>query len=393
MEDVIFLQFYNYRYAPGTNSVVLQNGFSTAESVCKKYGDMVWLEGFEFIEDGSDLTVPDMVLPIDKGTVFVSCLNVINVFCVFELAKKYPNIKFVSGGPAFRCLSFSLIDDKPENVIFSTLTVEEYFNEPGGVWGLTLPDNKFEMPLFFSYFLDEDCYYGRCIFCSFNKSYHRSNEDPGFEFVDYIKNTDLHTIFLASPALTSCFIENHLSDLPDINTSYMTFIRPDKTTNESLKKGLNFKFKNATINFYIGIDFFSNAALKKIDKQLTVEDCFDTIDIILEKGFNVSATTILGWPFLSIEDVSEAKKWVDKYSDYNIRLVVNELQLKVNTKLHDMYDGSPNVFGPFYVGKQAVLNSKQDYLNTVVLEHMKEKMPEDLFTSRIGKFARQKNNY
>jgi radical SAM superfamily enzyme len=173
----------------------------------------------------------------------------------------------------------------------------------------------------------------------------------------------------------------------------MTFIRPDTITNAALRKGLNFKLKKAKINFYIGIDIFSNNGLKKIDKQLTVEDCFETIDIILENGFDISATTILGWPFLEEDDVIEVKKWIDKYSTYGIRLVGNELQLKVNTKLHDMYDGTPNIFGSFYVGKQVLLDSKQEYLNKVVVEYMQEKIPKNLFTSRIGKFERQKNNY
>jgi radical SAM superfamily enzyme len=173
----------------------------------------------------------------------------------------------------------------------------------------------------------------------------------------------------------------------------MTFLRPDFLTNEIISKYLNFKFKKAKLRFMIGIDIFSNRGLDFVDKQATVEQAFKTIEIVKNAGFDIGVNTILSWPFLTKDDLKESKKNIDIFSKYNTQLIVNELQLKVNTPIHDSYPGIPHNIGPFYIGKDPVLNKETKKINLDILDYMQKKIPKELLVNRIGKSKKQPKNY
>jgi hypothetical protein len=115
-------------------------------------------------------------------------------------AREYPDIRFIVGGPvaAERRVDvkgwnpvYFLIDSDdvwPSNLVITGKSVEDWFEVPNfsGKWKLDVPgfvpnDSR----IYFSYTLDNGCYWSRCIFC--NIALHadelfRKRKDMKFEF-------------------------------------------------------------------------------------------------------------------------------------------------------------------------------------------------------------------
>lgn len=169
MKDSYFLQFYK-KVKPGTSEggyvfatprktmfYALHNSYSDTVDLCKKHGDFIWFE-----EDSNPYS-----LEIEKGTLYISSILYKHMDIISCWIDEYSDIKFVVGGPGV--IRDGVVLDKKPNVIWTTKSVEQYFNEPdfSYQWKLELPDiPEKDSELSFGYTLDTNCYWGKCIFCN-----------------------------------------------------------------------------------------------------------------------------------------------------------------------------------------------------------------------------------
>ena len=229
MGDTLFIQFYNKTKGPYFD---LCNGFSDTYDLCKSKGDLYWTEH----ESDSkkwylDETYSNRELPINKGTVYISAIYMNHLYQSYVWAKEYPNIRFLVGGPmaAERRIDvkgwnplYVTIDSYnmlPSNLEITGKSVEDWFEvlNFSGKWKLDVPEFvPDDSKVYFSYTLDNGCYWAKCIFC--NIALHasdlfRKRKDMKFEFRD-IEHNGTKIVRLNTGSITIPYIREVLPELP-----------------------------------------------------------------------------------------------------------------------------------------------------------------------------------
>lgn len=390
MSDTLFVQFFtkiydvNPRFS-GYNLYILCNGFSDTFDLCKTKGDFLWVNHSKqrnaYGKDQEQLF--DNELPISKGIVFVSCFYVSQLFQVYQWAKKYPSINFIAGGPACHPkIAFYKKDNIPKNMQIMSCSVEEYFDVPNFSypWKLEFPDGDKNLTLAYSYTIDTECYWGKCIFCSYRHVEKRKRPNLSFEFknVDYIGNQRLN---LYSPSMSASKLKNILYNL-DYNKKvrYDIYIRGRENESKVLKETMQNKQGNfPQTKFLLGVDFPSQRMLDYMQKNLTIDGILHTINTIADycnENVQIHLSFILGWNNLTYKDIRELEVFLNQlpYDKVKITFSVNLLIAKPNTYVFNTYNRKEDIYlGPFLYGFMPQLSTYQIALTKKAMEIMDTK--------------------
>jgi len=354
----LFIQFYYKRKDERLPFYILGNGFSQTHEYCKSLGDIVWVkhkdEHYSFD------------IPFNNGTVYLSCIEASHLHIAFLMARKYPNIKFILGGPIC-CLPFKIIKPIPQNIVMTSKSVEEWFGFKNFSldWKLELPDDiSDEDIIYFTYSLDNNiCYWHKCIFClsSCRKSKPSRRKDPQFEF----RNLSYHKGRKIVRLGTLCLINRHILQLPQLPSDfeYRIFLRAGEKELQSLNSVHNLnQMKN--LGFSIGIEFPSEKMWSYMKKGYNKDTVLRALSTLKNNAVHLS--TIVGWPNISENDIKSLKKFMDEIpkdlSDLSFN--INQLFAYYNTRIYDLYEkGNEYTEGPFYFGYTPRLTKNQLELN------------------------------
>ena len=381
MADTLFLQFYNKTKGGYFD---LCNGFSDTYDLCKSKGDFFWTEHEPdrkkwFIDE----TYTERKLPINNGTVYISAIYTNHLYQSYVWAKEYPHIQFIVGGPVaaerridskgwnplyFKIDSHSIL---PANLKITGKSVEDWFGVRNfsGKWKLDVPaivpdDGR----IYFSYTLDNGCYWSRCIFCNIAlhaKDLFRNRKNMDFEFQDLAHN-GTKIVRLNTGSITIPYIREVMPALPSRHDmEYRLFMRPAKAENKALQEALqnhSGEFPHCVLGF--GIEFPSNRMLRYIDKGGTTDEILGFLSLCKRNQIRVNANLILGWDNLIKEDIKEMEDFMERVPENSITTVqMRWLFAHPHTKVHEMYKGKPITLGPFYEGFHVEISKKQKELN------------------------------
>ena len=381
MSDTLFLQFYNKTKSTYFD---LCNGFSDTYDLCRSKGDFYWTEHeVDRTKWYLDETYRNRELPISKGTIYISAIYVNHLYQSYVWAREYPNIRFIVGGPvaAERRIDkigwnpvYIMIDSDdmlPSNLEITGRSVEDLFEVPNfsGKWKLDIPEFvPNDSQIYFSYTLDNGCYWSKCIFCNIAlhaKEVFRKRKDMKFEFKD-IEHSGYKIVRLNTGSVTTKYIREVIPKLPKRDDmEYRLFIRSGKTENKALKEVLNEyggEFLDLILGF--GMEFPSNRMLKYIGKGFNTDDVLEFIRLCCSNKICVNANFILGWDNLIEDDIRELENFMDSIPENSVTTFQMRWLLgHPYTRVHDTYEGKAIRLGPFYEGFRTEISEKQMELN------------------------------
>jgi len=381
MSDTLFVQFFNEIKETYFD---LCNGFSDTYDLCKSKGDFYWTQHeADQTKWYLDETYTNRELPISSGTVYISAIYVNHLYQSYIWAREYPDIRFIVGGPVaaerrvdvkgWNPLYFLIDSDdvRPSNLVITGKSVEDWFEVPNfsGKWKLDVPgfvpnDSR----IYFSYTLDNGCYWSRCIFC--NIALHadelfRKRKDMKFEFNE-IEHDGHKIVRLNTGSITTKYIREVLPELPcRDNMEYRLFMRPAKAENKALKEVLSKcsdEFPDLVLGF--GIEFPSSRMWRYVDKGVDMDEVLESLRTCSSNGIRVNANMVLGWNNLTEDDVRELEYFMDSIPENSITNVqLRWLFAHPYTKIHDTYEGEAIKLGPFYIVFRPEISEKQMGLN------------------------------
>ncbi len=367
-KDTIFLQFYSRRKSSIYN---LLNGFSDTYDLCRKHGDMVWMKDEADAERWYryDLYAANP-LPVSRGTVYVSALDVNHLYQCWVWARENPHIKFVVGGPVATERrrdagrwepAYLKVEDYaqlPANIVFTGKSVEEWFGEPdfSGPWRLDLPpDIPAGSRIYFSYTLDNTCFWSRCIYCNIglhDKSHIRRRMRTDFEF-RALPFEGVKLVRLNTGSITPRQIRELFPILPRGNGfQYRTFMRPSAAENRALLDAVA-ACKGALPDMVLGfgVEFPTRRMLAYVDKGFSPREMLDSLEICRVNGILANGNVIVGWDNLTGEDIAEMERFMAQVPEGSFKnMQLRWLFAHPFTPIHDQRDGEPVRFGPFYEG-------------------------------------------
>ena len=229
MGDTLFLQFYNQIKGSYFD---LCNGFSDTHDLCTSKGDFFWIQHEVDSSRWYDEEIyANRKLPIDRGTIYISAIYLNHLYQSYVWAREYPDIQFVVGGPvaaerscsdeAWNPVYFQLAHDMslPDNLKITGMSVEDWFHVSNfsGEWKLMIPEDVGPTdPIYFSYTLDNRCYWSKCVYCNIALhagEHFRQRKELHFEF-ENVTHPGTKIVRLNTGSLTPAHIRKLLPTLP-----------------------------------------------------------------------------------------------------------------------------------------------------------------------------------
>jgi radical SAM superfamily enzyme YgiQ (UPF0313 family) len=382
MQNVLFIQFFS---RSKNTYCDLTNGFSDTYDLCQGKGDFFWVEHEgDSSKWHSEKIYTDRKLPIDKGTVYVSAAYINHLYQAYIWSRHYPEIEFIVGGPvaasrecaadAWAPLYFQVRDNVqfPENLKVTGQSVEDIFkiSNFSSPWRLEVPHSMVdpESPIYFSYTLDNGCYWGKCIYCNIKEApreLFRSREDMNYAFAQ-LAHPGRKIVRLNTGSITPKNIREILPNLPRRNDlEYRTFMRSAKAENQALKNALaQRKAGFSALTLGIGIEFPSDRMLRFMGKGITKTDILETLRICAQYKVKVNGNVILGWGNLLQEDIRDLERFFEGMPDQSMTTAqLRWLYAHPHTIIHEQYQGEPTYLGPFYLGFSTEISPEQMTLN------------------------------
>ncbi len=377
MQETLFLQFYSRRKSSIYN---LLNGFSDTYELCRRHGDFLWMADEP---DDSRWYQYDLyaarTLPISAGTIYVSALDVNHLYQCWVWAREYPRIRFIVGGPvaAERSLggpawdpAYVRVEDPramPPNLTLTGKSVEAWFGVPdfSGAWHLEIPA---DIPpggrIYFSYTLDNACFWHRCIYCNVachDQQHVRRRKKLAYEFRQ-VAYAGTKLVRLNTGSISPLQLRRLLPDLPRGNGfEYRTFMRPAAAENRALQETLAACDGNAPdLVLGFGVEFPTERMLRYVDKGFGPEDILQGLEVCRANRVLANGNMIVGWDNLTATDVDELEVFMQRVPEgafKNIQL--RWLLAHPYTPIHERYHGRPIRFGPFYEGFSVSLSDPQ----------------------------------
>ncbi len=381
--ETLFIQFYTKRIM-NPKCYELGNGFSDTYDICKNNGDFHWVE-----HDYDNVVFID--LSIDKGTVYISCLYISHLYQAYIWANHYPEINFIIGGPVTG--TYSLNHKLPSNMLITKKSVEEWFNVKNFSikWNLNVPSIiPKDETIYFTYVLNNACYWNKCIFCSYIKTNYKSRIRNNFN-LEYEKNyhDGKKIIRLGTEAILPNHIKNILPTLTSNNNieSYRVFLRATIQEFLSFKTIEDMTKINNLVNFNIGLEYPTQHMWDYMKKGYKTNVVLDLLNLIQN---NFSISIILGWNNLTEQDLIDLTYFMENLPEgkENTISVYNLLALP-ETDIYKEYKVNNHIeIGPFYVGFYPYLNKRQQELNIlskdIILKYAKQKKYNTKVTDRFG---------
>jgi hypothetical protein len=368
MTDTLFVQFYSKRKS---NIYNLLNGFSDTYDLCRQYGDFHWMRDEPDAERWYQYArYAANPLPIDNGTIYLSALDVNHLYQSWVWARENPGIRFIVGGPvaserdiqspgwdpAYVCVTDP--DAIPPNLTLTGESVERWFGVPdfSGPWRLDIPS---DIPpgsrIYFSYTLDDACFWHRCIYCNIgchDSSVVRRRKNMAFEFADLdFDGTKL--VRLNTGSVTPRQLRELLPALPTgSGFQYRTFIRAAAPESDALKWAVDACNGNVPkIVMGLGVEFPTRRMLAHVDKGFGPEEIIQCLAVCQASGIVANGNVIVGWNNLTQEDIDELAAFMERVPVNSLRaLQLRWLFAHPYTPIHEQFHGSPVSFGPFYEG-------------------------------------------
>ena len=352
--NTIFIQFYEAYDTPpdGISMLVLENGFSDTMEICKSKGDFIWVN----LENEEHLT-----LPIKKGKAYVCGYFINHLLQTIEWAKENPDVQFIIGGPVILTSSYIYEGEIwPSNVEATKKTVEEYF-------GVQPYPNRWELDIsgikerdnydkiLFSYTINTDCYWGKCIYCNYHFPQTRIRKIIDYSPLCDIDFNGIKQVKLNSPTIPAKMIEPIFGNMicrDDIR--YDFFLRSSLPEREALKIALDKqKGERPYMKFIFGAEFPSNHLLHILNKGFQFEDVLQMLEVVSGiENSQINVTYMSGFPMLTRKDIDNLNYYVDKIPPVT-GIVFFRLFCKVFTELHELYKHRPHSVGregDFYRG-------------------------------------------
>lgn len=391
MQDTLFIQFFN---KTKSGYYDLCNGFSDTWDLCREKGEFLWVEHESDNNKWYDEKIyQNRELPVKKGRIYISASYINHLFQAYTWALQYPEINFFVGCPVaserakdsdgWNSVHFKVEKQLPENLLITGQSVENLFNvkDFSGKWKLKVPDEVPEKSrIYFSYTLENQCYWKKCIFCSIaqhSKHHFRKRQNMALEFKDLDFNG--HKIVrLNTGSMTPEHISTILPSLPTgDDIEYRFFMRAARAETNALKQVVEKKGKNipdCTLGF--GIEFPSNHMWKYLDKGTSMKQVIETLEFCTKAGFKVNANVILGWNNLTEHDLKDLEKFMEGFSKHTVTtLQLRWLFAHPYTRIYETYKGVENSIrlGPFNCGFNVMVDEKQKKLNLKAAEIIKVK--------------------
>jgi len=377
MTDTLFLQFYSRRKSTIYN---LLNGFSDTYDLCRNHGDFVWMKDEPDSRHWYDYDrYAAKPLPISKGTIHVSALDVNHLYQCWVWACQHPDIHFVVGGPvASECdiespgwdPAYVRVEDPdaiPPNLTLTGKSVEQWFgiDDFPGPWRLEIPtDIPAGSRIYFSYTLDNACFWRRCIYCNIglhDLRHVRRRRKMDFEFkaLDF-EGTKL--VRLNTGSIEPRLIRELFPALPCGNGfEYRTFMRAADAENRALKEAIidcGGRFPDMVLGF--GVEYPTKRMLAHVDKGFGPDEIIQSMEICSEGGIRANGNAIVGWNNLTQQDVKELESFMKRLPTGAFKnMQLRWLLAHPRTAIHDQYRGRPIRFGPFYEGFSVELDDPQ----------------------------------
>lgn len=377
MTDQLFLQFYSRRKSTIYN---LLNGFSDTYDLCRKHGEFVWMRDEPDSRNWYDYDrYAAQPLPLSKGTIYISALDVNHLYQCWVWARLYPDIKFVVGGPvASECdikssgwdPAYVRVEDPeaiPANLTITGKSVEQWFgvDDFPGPWRLDIPE---DIPtgsrIYFSYTLDNACFWRRCIYCNIglhDLRHVRRRKKMDFEFRTLgFEGTKL--VRLNTGSISPRLIRELFPALPRGNGfEYRTFMRAADAENRALQDAIadcEGHFPDMVLGF--GVEYPTKRMLAHVDKGFGPDEIIQSMEICKEGGIQANGNAIVGWNNLTGQDVKELEVFMQRLPVGAFKnMQLRWLLAHPRTAIHDQYSGRPIRFGPFYEGFSVDLDDPQ----------------------------------
>lgn len=376
-----FLQFTTKLTNEGYgNCYSLANGFSDTYTLCKSIGEFVWIDQSNYSNKSREDTINDFnskinEFPIKEGTVYVSAFQIFHVYQVCKWAQQFKHVKFIVGGSAIDSGFLNFQDIVfPDNVIITDKSVESFLGveDFSHEWGIDIPNEIVKDDnLFFTYSIDNSCYWGKCIFCKFPQQSNKSRERSQFDFTfKNIKPGVKKCVWLHSPSFTPEKIKSVFPKLPNQDDlEYIVFMRGNNAERNALEEIYNScDFDFSKMKFYMGIEFPSNRMLKWMNKGVTVNELSEFLNLTHKLKAKTIISYILGWNNLIQDDITEVKEFMESLpkNDLNFQKVFT-LAVTKNTEMYNrFYDKEtlvPVNCGPFNVCYIMDIDNQQKFLN------------------------------
>jgi hypothetical protein len=209
--------------------------------------------------------------------------------------------------------------------------------------------------IYFSYTLDNTCFWSRCIYC--NIGLHatdciRRRRHMDFEFRDLPFN-GTKLVRLNTGSITPKHIRELLPQLPTGNGfQYRTFMRAADPENQALKSALAACGDNVPdLVLGFGMEFPSERMWKFVDKGFGADEVMESLDICSDAGIRANGNFIVGWKNLETSDVDELEAFMERLPESAFKNIqLRWLFAHPYTAIHDQYTGKGVRFGPFYEG-------------------------------------------
>lgn len=364
-----FLQFANKMSIHKNSFLGLGNGFSDTWDYCESIGDFIWVTQnytSRITSRGTEECLMNKC-PIENGVAYVSAINIMNMYQLYIWAKTNQNVKFIIGGPAVCTNLFSLKFPLPENMILVNESVEDFFgiDNFSYEWKLVPPKTDLE-GIAFSYTIDTECYWGKCIFCGPHSSCTvRKRPENKFEFKDLNYKKDIF-VRINTPSISPKQIRT-LRSLPKFeNIEYNLLIRGNEPESDEMEKLV--KSTGGKLRFFlgVGIEFPSDRMYSYTNKGIKLNEIKRSIKKLSNlENVTLTLTTILGWDNLIESDILELEKFLDEIKNDKIqKIIIHRLKYPHMRKIHNSGKILEEVcVGPFYLGYFPKINRKQRKLN------------------------------
>jgi len=330
MEDTLFIQFFdelaehNLKSGTDRNWYSLHNGFSFVSDEANP----VWVQIDKLSPYSRDVKLPYIAKKVYCSVFFWNEINV-----VMEWALQYPEIQFIIGGPAVYPFGCTFNMQPPKNVTIMRDLAETIFGrEPSPkTWKINLPAFKKPLDIAYSFFISDNCYWGKCSFCR-HQFYKGCVPKQRTYDLKTLENAPGGGVFLA----TDCLLPSDYYILEQLNYDdkfYKVFIKAGNVENLKMKE----VFPNITnpkkLKFIIGVEFPSNKILSNINKGCTKEQLVDLINFISSCGSLVVLSYIIGWRDLEESDIEEASEFFSKISN------MDTIRHRVHRRVYWQTDG------------------------------------------------------
>jgi hypothetical protein len=389
VKDTLFIQFYG-RTASGWFDI--GNGFSDTWDLCRSKGDFLWIPLEQNPDKWYDETAYHPIsLPIEQGIVYVSASYVNQLYQAYLWAIAYPKIQVVVGGPVaserytgepgWHSVHFKVEKPLPPNLTLTGQSVERLFTVPefSGRWHLEIPaDVPEDSRIYFSYTLENQCYWKKCPFCSIalHSSDHfrkRKVLDLAFKDLDYKGHK---IVRLNTGSMTPEHIRQLLPRLPvKSDMEYRFFMRAAAAETRAMEDAvatMGDTIPGCTLGF--GIEFPSDRMWQYLNKGTRMDEVVKTLEFCTKTGFKVNANIILGWNNLKEQDISDLEAFMQGLSGQTVTtLQLRWLFAHPYTPIYDSYDGVQNSIrlGPFNCGFHVTIPPDQMELNLAAAKIIK----------------------